>query len=135
MASPELPFGTWRLRDVPASFDMEKFRNIIPLSESERVLYSSLAPDRYNNASTKVGTIIWNCVPKYLQQPASPDILRVRLDVHPVSGDDIVTGPEQDIAQADSKFIGLTPLNVETEHVDSVYVIAVTGVGGKPFMS
>lgn len=120
MASPELPFGTWRVRGIPASYDMKKLCDIIPLSDGERILYSSLAPDHYTNASTGVGTITWNCVPKYLQHPGIADELRVKLDVLAPPGDDVFTDSGLDGAWADAKFIGLTPLNAESQQVENV---------------
>lgn len=123
MASPELPFATWRFRDIPASYDLEKFCDIVPLSNGERILYSSLAPDPYTNAVTKVGTITWDRVPEYLQYAATSNDAGVRLHLLELSEDAASTEPRANGIWADAKFIGLTPLNagsLQTENVSYV---------------
>lgn len=112
MASPELPFATWRLRNVPSGWDIKQLHAIIPLKEREEVLYSSLTPYHYFKNANQVGTITWNCVPGYLRQSGSKDSLRVESPskVDPTIQDDLGAGVKQNEVIADSEFIGLTPL-------------------------
>lgn len=113
MASPELPFATWRIRKIPSSLDVDKLPGIVPLGDGETVLYSSLAPDHYSDGSKQIGTITWNSLPEHLQQASSVDRLPISLslDDHPLTDDRSDTLSEQNQVIADSKFLGLTPLN------------------------
>lgn len=113
MASPELPFATWRLRHVPPSLDAEQIHTMIPLGANEKIIHSSLSPWHCSGRVEQVGTITWTCLPAYLQQAGSTVRLGIEEPSNVDSTAEWILGHhvEQGKVIADSDFFGLTPLN------------------------
>ena len=114
MASPELPFCTYRFCSIPPDFDDAALRAMIPLEKGERVVFSSLSPDYdASRPSSQTGTITWNTTPNCLLRMAleysTTMNIRAGFDL---LGDDTGALAARGIeGTIDSHFTGLTPLN------------------------
>ena len=116
MASPELPYCTYRFCKVPAHLDVLALEATIPLEKDESVVSSSLSRD-HDVVTFQTGTVTWNKVPRYLRGFVPDDLTAFRLSTHPDTRGDptrstVVQGDEIEI---DSHFRGLTPLNPDPE--------------------
>ena len=116
MASPELPYCTYRFCKVPAHFDVVGLNAIIPLEKDEWVLSSSLSTD-HNMVTFQIGTVTWNKTPHYLRGLVPDDLTAFRLSTHPNIQRDPTryTATQGDEIEVDSHFRGLTPLNADPE--------------------
>jgi hypothetical protein len=113
MASPELPFCTYRFCNIPPDFDDTALRAIIPLDEDEKILFSSLSPDYDASRASHFGTITWSTIPSRLRSLTLEDSTTSTI---PAEGDlpsDNTGGPpgRGNEGTMDSHFMGLTPLN------------------------
>lgn len=116
MASPELPYCTYRFRKIPTHFDVTTFEAIVPLEEHERVLFSSLSPDYdVSNTSFQIGTITWSTTPSRLRGLVPDDLTTLRFSTASnVPGDHTRSTAVQEIeVEIDSHFRGFTPLNAD----------------------
>lgn len=139
MASPELPYCTYRFRKVPAHYDATAFQAIIPLEKDESVIFSSLSSDNgVPEGNFQIGTVTWNTVPRYLRDLVADDLPAFRLSTHPDTPDDptTYTAAQGNEIEIDSHFRGFTPLNADPEKGEqTIDIVAMTGVGGRPFLS
>ncbi|KAL9591727.1 MAG: hypothetical protein Q9179_007432 [Wetmoreana sp. 5 TL-2023] len=113
MASPELPFCTYRFHNVPKEVDKTALKAIVPLHTDEKAVYASLAPDyEISRQDCQVGTVTWSTTPSKLKDLASEasgtlkvasDLAKSRIDIEV---------PMQEVA-IDSHFRGLTPLSAD----------------------
>lgn len=130
-ASPSLLFATYRLRDVPSSFEETDLTGVIPLhGESEWIVWSSLCPDIYPaQASSQVGTLTFNTTP-HAMRDLKPSKNESRTIHHPhETGQNAGTKTSQEgvAITVDSHFTGFTPLNRCAEGNESTveYVTSV----------
>ena len=130
-ASPSLSFATYRLRNIPSSFDKTDFTGIIPLhDESEWIVRSSLSPDIYTTqASTQVGTLTFNTTPRAMKDLKSSKNESRTINIPHNNGRDAGVKLSQDkvAVTVDSHFTGFTPLNRCAKDNESTveYVVSV----------
>ena len=130
-ASPSLSFATYRLRNIPSSFEKTDFTGIIPLhDESEWIVRSSLSPDIYTaQASTQVGTLTFNTTPRAMKDLKSSKNENRTIYIPYNNGRDAGAKLSQDevALTVDSHFTGFTPLNECAKNDESTieYVISV----------
>lgn len=120
MASPELPFCTYRFSNLPKSISTKQLQTIVPLQGSERVVSWSLVPNPDTSTpSSQIGIVTWSSIPREL-----PDVsiygaatLKVPMGSGPQGYELEGSGVEIDV---DSHFRGLTPLGPSAANEDQV---------------
>lgn len=115
MASPALPYATYRLRSIPSHFDKKAFEDIVPLTaEVEAIVQSSLSPDCYSTSTLdQVGTITFSTIPRYIAQLDLEENKSRKIPALNRSFDECtatLTGAKTEVS-IDSHFYGFTPLN------------------------
>ncbi len=129
-ASPSLSFATYRVRNIPSSFEKTDLTAIIPLhDESEWIVRSSLSPDIYTaQPSTQVGTLTFNTTPRAMKDLKSSKNESRTIHIPHNNGRDAGATLLQDrvALTVDSHFTGFTPLNSCAENDESTieYVIS-----------
>ena len=118
MASPELPFCTYRICNIPPDFDDAALRAIIPLEKDERIMISSISPDYdASRFSSQTGTITWSTTPRQLQGLVSDESTTTSITAEfGLLGDDGALTVRGNEVTVDSHFTGLTPLNPGPEN-------------------
>ncbi|KAL8738211.1 MAG: hypothetical protein Q9181_000982 [Wetmoreana brouardii] len=113
MASPELPFCTYRFHNVPKGFDKTALKAIIHLHQDEKAVSASLAPDYdVSRQGCQVGTVTWSTTPSELKDLASEasETLEVASDL--AKSRIHIEVPMHEVT-IDSHFRGLTPLSAD----------------------
>lgn len=113
MASPELPFCTYRFCNIPPDFDDAALRAIVLLEGNEKVVVTSLSPDFDASRPSQIGTITWSTTPSRLRRmdlegSATLNVI-AELDSLTDQTGMLTTGRDQ--VTIDSHFTGLTPLS------------------------
>lgn len=103
MASPTLPYCTYRLTNIPGTFTNYDLRRLFSSDDQKAILYSSLVPATYRHSgSVQVGTVTFKEKPEGFKDghlrfsPANPTL---------------ITLLEASSVEIDDHFHGLTPLN------------------------
>lgn len=98
MASPKLPFRTYRIHGVPSQITVHAFRGLLSQEENNVIEYLSFAPSADHPASPWYGTVT----------------IRAGDDEHVTFGSQISRNPFKSYfknMKLDTHFDGLTPLN------------------------
>ena len=98
MASPKLPFRTYKIHGLPSEFTEDAFRGLLSQEENAAIEYLSFAPLVDHPASPWYGTVT----------------IRAADDEHPKFGSQISTNVSESFSKGvklDVQFDGLTPLN------------------------
>ena len=124
MASPALPFATYRFRNIPAHFNEESFASIVPLADrQERILNASLAPNSYLTVKAdQVGTITFSTIPRAIAQLKLKESESTKIPLPSSTSDGVLelSAEENGEAVIDSHFSGFTVLNRTSVQEESI---------------